>query len=229
MTGIFVSLFLLGLAAVDPVGIAAMPVLLLQRRPLMRSVVFLLGSFVALMAMGVAFAQGLGGVILEQQARYSWLMPVIEAVAGLALLIVVVWLIVRLRAHALVSKPSPSLLRHLQEGYWQLFGFGAIIVTVQSIVDVVFVIAMVHTGALHAGLFVSTLAAMVYALAALLIQIGVVVAYSLTPQKLKRRILDHVQMLIERYAHHSVIGISLVLGCGLIVNSLLAIMQFPHL
>lgn len=229
MVSVFISLFLLGLAAVDPVGIAVMPVLLVQQRPLVRSLVFLLGSFVALMVMGVAFAQGLGGVILRQQVQYPWLMPAIEAVAGVVLLIIAGWLIIRLRAHALASKPSTLLLRHLQSGYWQLFGFGAIIVTLQSIVDVVFVIAMVRSGALHAGLLMTILTAATYAIAALLIQVGVVVAYSLTPQKLKRQILNRVQALIERYAHRSVIAISLALGFGLVANGILAVMQFPHL
>jgi hypothetical protein len=68
----------LGLAAVDVVGIAFMPILLAQRDGLRRALVFLLGSFVALVAMGLVFTTGVGTVVADFNERYPWLEPGVE-------------------------------------------------------------------------------------------------------------------------------------------------------
>ena len=53
MLSLLVSLGLLGLAAVDPVGIAVMPLLLTQTDGIRRGVWFLIGSAIGITALGV--------------------------------------------------------------------------------------------------------------------------------------------------------------------------------
>ena len=53
MTGaLLAEVFFLGIAAFDPVGLAAMPILLSQPRGVTRSWVFVLGSMAALLGLG---------------------------------------------------------------------------------------------------------------------------------------------------------------------------------
>src|ERR1035437_266626 len=88
MFSLFVFLALLGLSAIDPIGIAAMPILLLQKNPFIRSFIFLGGSFVSLMLMGLLFAQGYGAIVLRFDNSHAWFVPSVEAVVGLVLLII---------------------------------------------------------------------------------------------------------------------------------------------
>ena len=55
----------LGLEAIDAIGIAFMPILLAQANGLRRAMVFLLGSFLALMTLGLLFTTGFGSRIAE--------------------------------------------------------------------------------------------------------------------------------------------------------------------
>lgn len=83
MVVLFISLAVLGLAAIDPIGLAAMPVLLVQRRPFARSFAFLGGSFISLMVMGLLFARGFGLIVLHFEKAHTWLIPSAEVLAGL--------------------------------------------------------------------------------------------------------------------------------------------------
>ena len=78
MLSLLVSLGLLGLAAVDPVGIAVMPLLLTQTDGIRRSIWFLIGSAIGITALGVAFAIGAGHVMLRVTKDFPWLEPAIE-------------------------------------------------------------------------------------------------------------------------------------------------------
>jgi hypothetical protein len=217
MFGLFIFLALLGLSAIDPIGIAVMPILLLQKNPFMRSFIFLGGSFVSLVVMGLLFARGFGAIVLSFENSHTWFMPSVEAVAGLVLFSIAGAVFWRMKTGKLSVEPSDAMMKRLRIGSWQLLTLGALLVTVQSIVDVVFVIAMIRVGQLRLPTITLLAAVATYAIAALVLQFSVVVAYKLTPSKQRNKTLDRVHDLLVKYAHQALIGVSLLLGCTLLV------------
>ena len=228
MVSLFISLALLGLAAVDPIGIAAMPLLLSQKRPVVRSLIFLLGSFIALIALGFVLAMGLGAIILQFEMAHTWLIPTIEIAAGAVLLLVAVFMIWHTSKQPSLGKPSTAIANRLSLGNWQLFSFGAILVTVQSAVDVVFVVAMIRVQTLHLQPALLTLSVATYAIAALLLQLLIVAIYSMTPQEQRTNVLRRTSRLIARYADRTVIVVSTLLGTGLIVSGAASVLAGSH-
>lgn len=217
MFGLFFSLALLGLAAIDPIGIAAMPILLTQKKPFARSFTFLGGSFVSLMVMGFLFARGFGVRVLRFENTHTWLVPGAEALGGLVLLGIAGTLLWRIKTGRLSVEPSDNVAKRLRLGGWQLFILGAVIVAVQSIVDVVFVIAMIRVGQIKLSNIRLLAGIAAYAVAALVLQLAVIAAYRLAPQKHRLQTLDKVRRLLAQYANQSLIGVSLALGCALLV------------
>jgi hypothetical protein len=220
---LFVSLALLGLAAIDPIGIAAMPVLLVQQRPYARSFAFLSGSFVSLMVMGLLCARGFGQRVLHFQNVHPWFVPGVELLAGLILLIIAGVVFWQLRRDRLPTGPSDKLQKQLRLSSWHVCLLGAALVAVQSILDVVFVIAMIRIGQLQLSSITLWLAVTTYAVAALVLQIAIVAAYSLTGRQRRRQLLAQVQTLLVCYANQAVIAVSLILGCGLLVDAMLTL------
>jgi hypothetical protein len=229
MFGLFVSLGLLGLSAVDPIGIAAMLILLAQKRPFLRSFTFLSGSYLALIGMGELFARGFGVRILDFDDTYKWLVPAVEIGAGLLLLGVAGHLLWRVKKQRVSTEPSKIITKHLRLGRWQLFIVGAVLVAVQSIVDVVFLIAMVHTGQTDMSPLTLLAAVATYATAALLLQLAVVAAYRITPIKRRRQTLGKIHHLLTRYADQISLIVSLLLGCALLANGILTVIGGPHI
>jgi hypothetical protein len=217
MLGVFVSLALLGLSAIDPIGIAAMPVLLLQAHPFRRSFIFLSGSFVSLMVMGLLFSRGFGAIVLKFENTNPWFVPSAEVIAGLVLLGIAGTMVWRIKAGKLSVEPADSMLKRLQLVSWQLFIFGFLLVAVQSLVDVVFVIAMIRIGQLHLKIITLLAAVATYSVMALLWQGAVVAAYKLAPSKQRIKTLDRVHRLLTKYANQATIGVSFLLGCALLI------------
>ncbi|HEX4774970.1 MAG TPA: GAP family protein [Candidatus Saccharimonadales bacterium] len=220
MFGLYVALALLGLAAIDPVGIGIMPLLLVQQRPYGRSFLFLGGSFVSLMVMGLLFAKGLGKVVLHFERHNSWFVPTVEVIGGSILLIIAATLYIQLRRGSLGVEPGGKMRRALDFGSARLFVAGALLVAVQSVVDVVFVVAMVRIGQYSLSNVALILAVVTYAIAALILQAAVIAAFCLTPAKQKTQTLELVHRLLEKYAHQALIIISFGLGCLLLVLAL---------
>jgi hypothetical protein len=104
----------------------------------------------------------------------------------------------------------------LQLGDWQLFWLGALIVAIQSVIDVVFVIAMVRVGALELSGLMLIAAVATYAIAALLLQVAVVVAFRVAPVHQKTKTLDAIRRVLVKYSYQSLIIVSSVLGLVLI-------------
>ena len=223
MIGLFISLALLGLAAIDPIGIAAMPILLLQKKPFSRSFSFLGGSFLSLVLMGLLFAHGSGAIILRFDNANSWLVPSLEVLAGVVLLGIATVLLWRIKNRALSLKPSATMTNRLRLNSWYLFGFGAALVAIQSVIDVVFVIAMIRIGDLQLSAITVLAAVITYSIAALVLQVAVVAAFRLAPEKQKRHKLDKVHSLLSRYANEALVIVSLGLGCGLLINGTLTL------
>lgn len=216
---LYVSLALLGLAAVDVAGIAAMPLLLSQAKPYRRALLFLGGSFLSLVVMGLLFARGFGAAVLHFEEQRAWLVPTVEAAAGSVLLGIGLYLWRQLRHGQLKAEPSHAMLRRLQMGDGALFGFGAALVAVQSVVDVVFVVAMVHAGQLYLSNVALLAAVMDYALAALVLQLAVVVTYRLTPPARRAKSMQAVQRILTKYANQTLIAVSLALGVILLAGA----------
>ena len=220
LLGVYVSLALLGLSAVDPIGIAAMPILLLQRNPYRRSFVFLGGSCLSLMVMGLLFARGFGLMVLRFENAHSWFVSSIEAIGGVVLLGIAAAVFWRLKAGKSSVEPSEAMTQRLHLGSWQLFGLGALLVAVQSVVDVVFVIAMIRVGQLHLRVVTLSAAVATYAIAALALQLAVVAAYASTPPGHRAKTLDTVRRLLVKYANQALVAVSFLLGCALLVLAL---------
>ena len=229
MLGLLTQLAVLGLLAIDPIGIAVMPILLSHKKPYARSFVFLSGSFFALVLMGLLFAVGFGAKVLHFESGQTWLVPSAEVLAGIVLLLIAARLLWLLKLGRLSTEPSDSMVRRLQLNSWHLLILGAILVTLQSMIDVVFVIAMIRIGQLQLNALALLTAVATYAIAALLLQLAVIGTYWITPQKQKLLTLDRVHTLLTRYANQAVIGTSLFLGSALLINGCLSLADLAHL
>lgn len=208
----------LGLAAVDVVGIAFMPILLAQTNGVRRATVFLLGSFVALLTMGMVFTTGLGSVVVDIQHRYPWLVPGVEVFGGVVLLVLGVVMLVRARNGSSTHAPD-NLVERLNLPEPLLFGFGAVLVAIQSVIDVVFVVAMVDVGARELPLYEVVANVLAYAVAALAIQVAVVVAYVVTPHERREHVMAAFSDWLARKGEFWAGLIALGLGIALLFLS----------
>lgn len=227
MFGLFLSLFLLGLSAIDPVGIAAMPVLLAQKNPLVRSALFLFGSFCMLMIMGLVFAQGLGFVVLRFEIVHPWILPAIEITGGAVLLFVATITVRNLKRSGSNAVLSKSIKKWLQLKDWQLFLLGGVIVGIQSLLDVVFIVAMIHVQQLQLTTSIVVLSVLTYAVAALCIQLLIVILYQFAAAKYRASTLLKINYLTARYGTKSVIILSILFASVLLVNGLLGLIGQP--
>ncbi len=210
----------LGLAAFDPVGVAATLLLLAQPKGIARAWVFILGSVTALMIFGVAVASGLGHPIVEFSRRYPWLDGAIELGAGVILVVVAGWLLWHSRRNEGSSLTPDAITRRLRLPLFMLFLFGFVLVTVQSIVDVVFLLAMVEMGTRLLGIVETVIAVGVYTLAALLIQLFVVIGYQALPEEKKAAALVRFNDLLEKRGEIVAGVLALLLGLVLIAMNL---------
>jgi len=221
MFGLFCLLALLGLSAIDPVGIAAMPILLLQNHPYKRSLTFLAGSFTALMVMGLLFAKGIGLLVLHFDTAHTGLIKVVEATAGVVLVGIAATLLWRTKRKKPSIDPPAAIKKRLRLGYAGLFATGALLVLLQSLVDVVFIIAMIRVGKLQLNSNTLVAAVATYAIAALVLQFAVVAAYWITPATYRTKTLQNVRLLLAKYANQALIGVSLLIGCTLLGMAIL--------
>ncbi|HSW74356.1 MAG TPA: GAP family protein [Candidatus Saccharimonadales bacterium] len=226
--GLLASLALLGLAAIDPVGLAAMPILLSQKQPLCRSLAFLGGSFVALMAMGIIFAEGAGRTVLNFENAHTWLVPTVEIIAG-TILLAVGGVVFRQMRSKRESIKGPSQLERKGFKAWQLFVFGAELVTIQSLVDVVFIVAMIKVGTLHLNILQMSGAVVAYTVPALVFQAAIVGAFIATPKAHRTHLLARVRTMLSTSANKTVMLTSFTLGTLLVLNGILAFLHQPHL
>lgn len=219
----------LGLAAVDPIGIALTIIILTGKQPILRSLLFVLGSCLALLLMGFIFAHGIGAIVLATENHHHWLAPSFQILMGLLL-----WSFAAfsLRKHhdkdAQISPPK-ALLRYTNAGNVSLFFYGFLLVIIQSIIDVVFIVAMVRAGSLHPSIITLIIALIAYAAAAVSLQLLVVFAYVFSPAKRRKQVLQTSRKILNQYGEKTVILLGFILGAFLIINSLLIIANRAHL
>lgn len=224
MLALFAALALLGFLAIDPIGIAAMPILLLQNRPFSRSLSFLSGSFASLVIIGFLIARYIGQILLKLDNAHAWVVPVIEFIAGLILIVTALFLFIKRESESLkLSTRSESVRKKLQMNNKKLFILGALIVLAQSLIDVIFVLAMIRVGELKLTNLDLSFAVAIYALSSLAIQFIIVAAFALTPLKHRARTLVKVHKLLDSYSNQIITVVSLVLGIFLIIVSTLKV------
>jgi hypothetical protein len=223
------SLGILGLAAVDPVGIAIMPLLLSQPHGIRRSMWFLAGSALGITTLGVVFAIGAGHVMLRLTAGYPWLEPAIEIACGVAFAGLGAWLWLQQRRGEAVPEVSDGLRRRLNLGGGQLFGFGAVLVVLQSLLDVVFIVAMVNIGAKGLPVAGIVLGVLVYAAAALTVQIAIVAAYAAVHPDRRSAVTDAVTGWLDRNGTRAAIVAGLGVGALLVASGISALNGGPSL
>lgn len=216
---------LLGLAAFDPVGIGLIIVLLTQKRPIKRGVIFLFGSAVALTAMGLLFARGFGSIIIKAEDGHKWIVPAFQLFIGIALLGFGLY---SLKNRDKTTKPK-RLLRYINVNDFFLFSYGFLLVTIQSLLDGVFIIAMIHAGQLHLSNIRLLSGVLTYTLAALIIQVAIIVIFIITPRSKRRHVLNTSDKLLSQYGNKLACNISLILGSLLIINAILFVLHKPHL
>jgi hypothetical protein len=217
--GLFTEVAGLGLAAIDAIGIAFMPILLAQRDGLQRALVFLLGSFVALVAMGMLFTTGIGTYVADLNERHPWLEPGVEVVGGLVMVGLGTFLVIRSRTGAAGTHTPDNLVEKLTLPPLLLFGFVAVLVSVQSLVDIVFAVAMVEIGAEGLAPPVDLLLVITYAVFALLLQTAVVLAYVLTPRRQRASVMAAFTDWLVRRGEFWAGLVALLFGIGLLIFS----------
>lgn len=209
----------LGLAAIDAIGIAFMPILLAQRDGLRRALVFLLGSFVALVAMGMLFTTGIGSYVADLNEQHPWLEPGVEVVGGVVMIGLGAFMLLRALTGARGSHTPDNLVEKLTLPLPLLFGFGAVLVTVQSLVDIVFAVAMVEVGAEGLSALEDLLLVLTYAVCALVLQTAVVVAYLLTPHHRRDIVMASFTDWLVRRGEFWAGLVALLFGVGLLIYS----------
>jgi predicted membrane channel-forming protein YqfA (hemolysin III family) len=209
----------LGLAAVDPIGIALMPILLAQPRGLTRAWTFVLGSLAALMVLGMVFTGAVGTYVLDWNRQRPWLESGIEVFGAVVLVLLGAFMLWRSRSGESTHAPD-NIVAKLTLPLPLLFAFGAILVTIQSLVDVVFVIAMVDAGAEDLGPVQNLVAVSVYAVCALLIQMAVVVAFLMLPTHRRESAMAAFSEWLARNGERVSGWVSLGLGLVLFLTSL---------
>ncbi|MCB9412627.1 MAG: GAP family protein [Actinobacteria bacterium] len=226
--GLLGEMVALGLGAFDPVGLAAMPILLSQAQGVRRAWTFILGSVTAIMILGIAFASGLGRPIVSFSKQYPWLNSAIELTASVILVGIAVWLLWHARSVARSGKneslASESFTKRLELPLALLFVFGFLLVTVQSLVDVVFLVAMVEMGTRELPLVGTAVAVATYTLAALALQMIVVVVYQLLSTDRRDAALARFNAYLDSHGELVAGVLTLVLGlvlAGISVHELL--------
>lgn len=227
-----IELATLGIAGFDPVGVAIMPLLLAQRDGVRRAWVFLAGSASALMVTGVLGAAGLGAPIVHLNRAHPWLEHAVELVAAAVLLPLGVALLVRARRGAPESSDRSmapqAITDRLALPAGLLFVFGYLLVTVQSLADVAFLLAMADLGSQRLGVVAVVAAVAVYAVAALAVQIGVVVAYQCLSRERRVRFTAALNGFLVRHGDRLAGFLMVALGVALALMGLYGILR-PHL
>ena len=223
MIELFLTMAGLGLAAVDPIGIGLVLILLTQKQALLRSAVFLLGSCSALILMGFVFAHSVGAIIIRTEQHHYWLAPSFQIAMGILLSGYSLYSLVKLRSMPRANEPPKLLVKYTEVRNVTLFLFGFILVILQSIVDGVFIVAMVRAGSLHPSMLELLIALVIYALAAVLLQLIIVAVYAFSPLKKRELVLNGAQNLLNKYGERVVIALGFLLGAALITNSMLII------
>lgn len=217
--GFALELFALGLSAFDPIGVAVVILLLAQPSGVVRAWAFLIGSIASLMLLGWIVASGLGRPIVKFREAYPWLDTAFELVVGIVLVVVGMTLLRRARSGGGGLEPE-FITRRLRVPTPLLAVLGFLLVTVQNILDAVFIVAMVETGQRLLDVLQTLLAVSIFTVAAVLVQVLLVLAYQFMPAARRKASLDGFNRLLERRGEQVAGWLALALGAILLVVSI---------
>jgi len=222
LTAVFVSLAILGLIAVDPIGIAVTLIILVQKKPIARSMSFIAGSFTILIILGYLISSYLGKYVYKIAFNEHWIITLIELISGLILLLISLYLYIKSRksSYKKLYSPSSTLINRLNLGYINLFFIGVVVVSVQSLADVVFILAMTKLGSLKLSHINLSIGLLIYAISSLLIQCLIVFVFFITPDKNKKQVISKANTLLGKYTNKLIIIISFILGIILLLTAL---------
>lgn len=222
VTAVFLSLAILGLIAVDPIGIAVTLIILVQKKPIARSLSFIAGSFSILIILGYLISRYLGKYVYKVASNYHWIITLIELASGLILLLISLYLYIKSSKsnYKKLYSPSLKLINRLNLGYIHLFFIGVAVVSIQSLADVVFILAMTRLGSLKLSNINLSLGLLIYAISSLLIQCLIIFVFSITPSKNKKKVINKASVLLEKYTNKLIIMISFILGIILLFTAL---------
>jgi threonine/homoserine/homoserine lactone efflux protein len=215
--GLFLELAGLGLSAFDPIGVAVVILLLTQPNGVRRAWAFLLGSIASLMVLGWLVATGLGRPILRFREQYPWLDTAFELAVGVVLVGVGVVLLRRAKAGG--GLEPEFITSRLRVPTPLLVVLGFLLVTVQNALDAVFVVAMVETGQRNLSGPETLLAVAVFTVAAVLVQVLLVLTYQLLPAERREATLDRFNTMLEMRGEQVAGWLALGLGAVLLVVS----------
>ena len=216
--GLLLELAGLGLSAFDPIGVAVVILLLAQPNGVSRAWAFLIGSIASLMSLGWLVATGLGRPILKFREQFPWLDTAFELVVGVILVCVGIVLLRRAKAGGGGLEPE-FITRRLRVPTPLLVVLGFLLVTVQNALDAVFVVAMVETGQRNLGGPETLLAVTVFTVAAVLVQVLLVLTYQFLPRERREAALDRFNALLEQRGEQVAGWLALGLGTLLFVLS----------
>ena len=174
-----------------------MPLLLTQPNGIRRSTWFLLGSVLGIITLGVVRDRrrphhaapddrlpvvGAGHRDrVRRVVRRVWLLPLVAPAAR------------RCRTGGVRQSAAAA-----EPQRWKLFGFGAGLVVVQSLLDVVFIVAMINVGARNLPALEVLIAVVVYGRGADL-QIAIVAAYAMAGPQRRTVVADAVTGWLDRH------------------------------
>jgi len=219
-----VELIGLGLAAFDPIGVAIVILLLAQPRGATRAWAFLLGSISSLLLLGMLVATGLGRPIVRFREQFPWLDTAFEVTVGVVLIGVGIYLLRHARSASGGLQPE-AVTKRLRAPLPLLFVLGFLLVSVQNILDVVFLVAMVETGARLLSVAGTLVAVVVYTVAAVIVQVALVVAYQLLPAARRQAALDGFNAVLEKRGEQVAGWLALALGTLLLLVNVGAIVR----
>jgi len=208
----YLSLFMLGLTEFDPIGLIAVPLILGQKNYYRRVTAFLLGGFLSLILMGLLFAKGLGKTLINFEHSHSWFLPIIEYVAAVVLFIVAGVTYWSIKSGKLSIEPGKKTRQWFKLSSLHLFIIGFILVIGQSLIDVVYIIAMIKIGQFHISNVQLLGGITTYSFGALVVQLAIVVIFILAPKDQRDRLLINIKGVIVKYSYKIVMAISLILG-----------------
>lgn len=209
----------LGLSAFDPIGVAVVILLLAQPNGVVRAWAFLIGSIASLMTLGWMVATGLGRPILRFREQFPWLDTAFELAVGIVLIGVGLALLRRAKSDGAGLEPE-FITRRLRLPTPMLAVAGFVLVTIQNALDAVFVVAMVETGQRMLNGPRTLLAVTVFTIAAVFVQVLIIVIYQLLPTERREATLDGFNRLLEKRGEQVAGWLALGLGTVLVVMSI---------
>ena len=210
----------LGIASIDAVGIAAMPLLLHEKHGATKAFAFLAGSFLTLFVLGVLFTTGLGHFFSRWTSTHPQIESIMQLLSGLGLLATAGYIAWRARSGSDSDPPSAVLRKRVMLGTRRTLMFGVGLTAVQSVIDFVFLIAMVNASSKGLALWQLAICVSGYAIGALIVQIAILAVYWIAPNERREAVVMAIMDWVTPREVPIAIVISLLVGIAFTLSGL---------